>query len=190
MKAPLVEAVGEAAFYGPKIDIQMKNVLGKEETAFTVQYDFCLPARFKLAYINSKGKEEQPIVIHRSSIGALERTMALLIEHYAGAFPVWLSPVQAVVLPITDKQNKWAENVREKLKEADISTELDLDNETLGKKIRQAELQKVPYVLIVGEKEVKAKAVAIRQRGKGDIGQVKLGDFIKKISEEAKTKKS
>ncbi|MEK7212775.1 MAG: threonine--tRNA ligase, partial [Patescibacteria group bacterium] len=168
MRAPFDETKDEAAFYGPKIDVQMKNIAGKEETAFTVQYDFCLPARFKLKYINSKGKEEQPIVVHRASIGALERTMALLIEKYAGAFPLWLSPVQAQVLPVSEKFEKYARDIFEMIRGQGIRVEISDSNETLGKRIRQAEMQKIPYILVVGEKEEKNGTVNVRQRGPAD----------------------
>lgn len=185
-KAPFFEAEKEAAFYGPKIDIQMKNFAGKEDTAFTVQYDFVGPKRFDLKYINNEGKEEEAIVIHRSSIGCIERIMAFLIEHYAGAFPVWLSPVQVSIIPISEKHLEYAEKIQKQLKENEIRTELRNENETLGKKIRSAEMQKIPYLLIVGDKEIEAKSVSVRQRGKGDLGSVKLDEFIVKTLKEIK----
>jgi len=178
----------DGAFYGPKIDIHAKDAIGREHQLATIQLDFQMPERFKLEYVDGDGTPKRPVMIHRAIFGSFERFIAVLIEHYAGAFPVWLSPVQVTVLPITEKQNKWAESVHEKLKEAGIRTEVDMNNETLGKKIRQAELQKVPYLLIVGEKEVKAKAVAIRQRGKGDIGQMKLDKFVAKVKKEIANK--
>lgn len=183
------EALDEAAFYGPKLDIQAKNANGKEDTLFTAQIDFLLPEKFNMEYIAADGSKKRPVMIHRSTIGSLERTFAFLIEHYAGAFPVWLSPVQAVILPISDNQNEWAEKVYEELKAEGIRVEVDKNNETLGKKIRAAELQKIPYLLVIGEKEEKAKSVAVRQRSKGDMGQLKLEKFIKKIKEEIITKK-
>lgn len=186
--AHFYEAPGEAAFYGPKIDIQMKNVNGKEETAFTVQYDFVMPKRFKLAYINDEGGEAQPIVIHRSSIGAIERIMAFLIEHYAGNFPFWLAPTQVSILSVSDKFEKYAQSVFSKLSEAGIRTELDLSNQTLGAKIRTVTLQKVPYMCIIGERETqksnlngqneKGLFISVRTREGEDEGMQSLSAFL------------
>jgi threonyl-tRNA synthetase len=193
IKAKYAEAEGEAAFYGPKLDIQLRNVNGKEETAFTVQIDFDLPEKFDLTYIDEKGNKKRPMAIHRSSIGCLERTMAFLVEHYAGAFPVWLSPVQAQIIPISQKFNAYAEKVAKRLKEENIRTELNDSDETLGRKIRHGELQKIPYLLIVGEKEQKAKLVAVRDRKRGnlskDSGAMKVDKFIEKIKDEIEKKK-
>ncbi len=189
-KAPSFEAKDEAAFYGPKIDVQMKNVLGHEETAFTVQYDFVMPKRFNLYYIDKDNSKKEPIVIHRSSIGCIERVIAFLIEKYTGAFPTWLSPVQVVIIPITDKQLKYAQEVFKKLREEDLRVELDDRNETTSAKIRDAEMQKVPYMIVIGEKEVKAKNVSVRARGKGDLGTMKLEKLIEKIREEVEKKLS
>lgn len=183
-KAPFYEADDEAAFYGPKIDIQIKNVLGKEETAFTVQYDFVMPKRFELKYIDSNGEQKEPVVIHRSSIGALERVMAFLIEHYAGNFPTWLTPVQVKVLPITEKHLNYAQAVVEKLKKANIRTELDDRNETLQAKIRDGQLEKVSYMLIVGDKEVKDKTVTERARSGKSFEPFPIETFIKNIRKE------
>lgn len=163
-KAKFVEAANEAAFYGPKIDIQMKNVNGKEDTAFTVQYDFVFPKRFELSFVNEKGVQEQPVVIHRSSIGAIERVIAFLIEHYGGSFPAWLSPVQTIVLPISDKHTEYAQKVTDELKLANIRCELDSRSESLGSRIRDAEMQKAPFILVVGDKEVEAGTVTVRAR--------------------------
>jgi threonyl-tRNA synthetase len=182
------EAKNEAAFYGPKIDIQMKNANGKEDTAFTVQYDFVMPKRFKLNYVNQKGKEQQAIVIHRSSIGAIERILALLIEHYAGAFPVWLSPTQVSILPISDKFQKQAEEIKQELLDQGIRVELDESNESLGKKIRNSESQKTPYMLILGQKEIDQNTVSVRQRGQKDLGSMTLATFSAKIQQDIKTK--
>lgn len=179
-----VEAEGEAAFYGPKVDIQMINANGKEDTAFTVQYDFVMPKRFELTYINEKGEKEEAVVIHRSSIGAIERSIAFVIEKYKGAFPTWLSPIQASVLPITERNIDFAKKIVKQLKAENIRVELDDRSETLGAKIRDAQEQKVPYMLIIGDKEEKAGKVAVRQRGGGDLGQMKIDDFIAKIKEE------
>lgn len=181
-KAPFFEAENEAAFYGPKIDIQMKNFSGKEDTAFTVQYDFVGPKRFNLSYVDKDGGKKEPVVIHRSSIGAIERIMAFLIEHYAGAMPFWLSPVQIAIVPITDNQIQYAEAIKKELD--GFRVEIKDAQETVGKKIREGEMQKIPYLLIIGEKEVKAKTVSVRTRGKGDEGQVKLKKFIEIISKE------
>jgi len=178
------EAKDEAAFYGPKIDVQMRNANGKEDTAFTVQYDFCMPDRFDLTYVGPDGESKRAFVVHRSSIGAIERIMAFLIERYAGAFPVWLSPIQAKILPISDKLNKYAQELTLELKKHDIRVELDDRSESVGKKIRDAEMEKVPYMLIIGEKEAKAKTVSIRGRNQRDLGTMKLENFIKKISDE------
>lgn len=166
IKAPFFEAENEAAFYGPKIDVQIKKINGQEETAFTVQYDFVMPKRFDLTYKDADGKDKEVVVIHRSSIGAFERTMALLIEHYAGAFPVWLSPVQVKVLPISEKFVGYADKVLLSLKGHAIRVELGDANETLGKRIREAELQKIPYILVLGEREEKSKTVNVRERQK------------------------
>jgi threonyl-tRNA synthetase len=180
-KTPFVEREGEAAFYGPKIDIQMKNILGKEETAFTVQYDFVMPKRFKLRYTDQHGKEKEPIVIHRSSIGAIERVMAFLIERYAGAFPVWLSPVQVKILPISKRNLDYASSVHTKLKAKNVRAEIDERNETLPSKIRDAQLEKIPYMAIVGDKEEKTNSVALRLRNGEDLGQIKLDIFVKRV---------
>lgn len=178
-----VEAPGEAAFYGPKIDIQMKNVNGKEDTAFTVQYDFTLPKRFNLTYINEEGEEDQPIVIHRSSIGAIERVMAFLIEHYAGAFPFWLAPVQVILLPIADRHNDYVIKVNNQLMAQGIRSEIDLRPERLQAKIRNATLQKVPFMGIIGDKEIANEAIAVRTRTGEDLGQIKLPQFLLKLKE-------
>ncbi len=185
--SPFFEGPGEAAFYGPKIDIQMKNVAGKEDTAFTVQYDFVMPKRFNLTYIDKDNQKKEPVVIHRSSIGAIERVMAFLIEKYAGAFPVWLSPVQTQILPVSEKHNDYAEKVLAALKEKNIRAEIDGSNETLGKKIRAAEIQKIPYILVVGEKEEKTETVSIRSKN-NDKGATKLTDLISQIEKEIKEK--
>lgn len=162
--ANFFEVGNEAAFYGPKIDIQMKNVSGKEDTAFTVQYDFVMPKRFKLTYIDRDGKEKEPIVIHRSSIGAIERTMAFLIEHYAGAFPVWLSPVQAVIIPVADQHLDYARKLEVDLKTADLRVKVDDGPDRMNQKIRLAQLDKVPCMIIVGDKEINDNTVSVRLR--------------------------
>lgn len=178
------EEDGDAAFYGPKIDIQMRNVLGKEETAFTVQYDFVMPERFDLTYVDKDGELKKGIVIHRSAIGCFERIIAFLIEHYAGAFPCWLSPIQVKVIPISDRHLEYARQIKEELWEKKIRVELDDRNERLQYKIRDAEVNKVPYTLVVGDKEIETSTVSVRVRGKKDQGLYKKDDFLKHLLKE------
>ncbi|MDH7476554.1 MAG: threonine--tRNA ligase [Microgenomates group bacterium] len=193
ISANFYEAPNEAAFYGPKIDVQLKNVLGKEETAFTVQYDFVMPKRFKLRFINQKGEEEEPVVIHRSSIGCLERTIAFLIEKYAGAFPLWLSPIQVAVLPISDKYFSYSHLIFEQLLKNNLRAEINTNNDTLGKKIRQSTLQKIPYMIIIGEKEYKkyqvdrSYYVSVRTREGKDLGMINLYEFIQNLKKQIET---
>lgn len=180
--APYYEAKNEAAFYGPKIDVQVKNVAGKEETAFTCQYDFVMPKRFALRYIDRDGAEREPIVIHRSSIGALERTMAFLIEHYGGAFPLWLSPVQVTVIPISERHADGARRVADRLKAAGIRVETDMRSEPMQAKVRDASLQKTPYLAIIGDREIEQETVSVRKRGVNQPeNAVSLDDFIARI---------
>ncbi|OGM96232.1 MAG: threonine--tRNA ligase [Candidatus Yanofskybacteria bacterium RIFCSPHIGHO2_02_FULL_38_22b] len=188
-KTKYEEAPGEAAFYAPKLDFMGTDSIGRQWQVATIQLDVYMPESFDLYCINEKGEKERIVMIHAAIMGSIERFMSVLIEHYAGSFPVWLSPVQAVVLPITDQQNKWADKVVEQLKKAGIRVEINKDNETLGKKIREAEKQKIPYILIVGEKEAKAKSVAVRQRSKGNIGLMKIDKFIKHTGTEVADKK-
>jgi threonyl-tRNA synthetase len=162
----------------------VKDVTGVEETAFTVQYDFVMPKRFDMRYIGQDGKEHEPIVIHRSSLGAIERTMAFLIEHYAGNFPTWLTPVQVKILPIADRHNTYAKSIEDTLKKANIRTELDDRNETLQAKIRDAQMEKVSYMLIIGDKEIAARTVSKRSRSGKDYGQIPIELFIKSIRKE------
>jgi threonyl-tRNA synthetase len=182
------EAKDEAAFYGPKIDVQMKNVNGKEDTAFTVQYDFCMPDRFDLEYTASDGTKKRAFVIHRSSIGAIERVMAFLIEHYAGAFPLWLAPVQARVITVGDEQKEYAEKIVEALKDANIRAELDPSNESLGKKIRAAKQEKLPYFIVIGGKEVESNTVTLEARA-GGSESITLEAATSRLTDEIKTKK-
>jgi len=179
--ANFFEAANEAAFYGPKIDIQMKNFAGKEDTVFTVQYDFVAPKRFQLTYIDKDGKEKEPIVIHRSSIGAIERTMAFLIERYAGAFPVWLSPVQAMIVPISDQHLDYARKIEADLRANDIRVQVDDRNERMNQKIREAQLEKIPYMLVVGNKEVENGTVSVRLRTGEQLPPLSLDEFKLKI---------
>jgi threonyl-tRNA synthetase len=183
-KLDYIREEGEAAFYGPKLDFKIKDCLGREWQCSTLQFDFNLPQRFEMKFINDQGKEEQPYMLHRALFGSFERFIGVLIEHYAGAFPVWLSPVQIKLLPVSDKFIKYAHEVKEKLQVQDIRVELDDSAESLGKKIRTGEQEKVPYLLIIGEKEVTGKQVAVRQRGKGDLGPQKVDNFIAQIKKE------
>jgi threonyl-tRNA synthetase len=182
------EAKDEAAFYGPKIDIQMKNANGKEDTAFTVQYDFCMPDRFDLTYVGEDGKSHRAFVVHRSSIGAIERIMAFLIEKYAGAFPLWLAPVQVKILPIGEGHFAYATVVMDKLKAANIRVELDISDETLGKKIRNFKTEKAPYALVIGDKEVTDNKVTVESREE-KLGALSIEDFIEKLKSEIKERK-
>ena len=179
---------GEGAFYGPKIDIKLKDALGRFWQCATIQCDFALPERFDLAYIGQDGKEYRPVMLHRVILGSMERFIGALLEHYAGALPVWLSPVQTAIITITDKQKDYAHEIKNKLADQDIRTEVYDQNETLGYKIRAAQLQRVPYMLIVGEKEVSGKVVSVRSRVK-DEGKSKLEDFIDRILKDIKEKK-
>ena len=181
------EEIGEAAFYGPKLDVNVKPAVGAEYTLSTCQLDFCLPMKFDLTYIDKDGKERTPVVLHRAILGSLDRFMAYLIEETMGAFPTWLSPVQVKILPITDRVHEYAEKVEAELRAAGIRAECDLRNEKLGYKIREAQLEKLPYKLVVGDKEAEEGTVAVRTRD-ADKGAMPLGDFIAKIKEEIDTK--
>jgi len=182
------EANGEAAFYGPKLDIQFKNVHGKEDTIITVQIDFALAERFDMFYIDKNNEKKPPYIIHRTSVGCYERTLAMLIEKYAGAFPVWLSPVQVKILPIIEKHVEYAKNVDKMLRDKGIRVELDDRNEKIGYKIREAQLEKVPYMLIIGDKEAEQGTVAVRSRKEGDLGSMDVNVFISRIEDEIKNK--
>jgi len=178
--------VGEGAFYGPKIDIKLKDALKRSWQCATIQCDFALPKRFNLAYIDSEGKEKQPIMLHRVLLGSVERFIGALTEHYNGEFPAWLAPVQVEVIPIKDTVREYAENTKKQLEAAGVRVEIDIRNETLDKKIRAAEINKIPYILVVGEREAKAGSVAVRRKGKGDLGAKKTEDFIRELKEEIK----
>lgn len=182
------EEDGEAAFYGPKLDIQIKNVYGKEDTLITIQIDFQLAERFGMEYVDSDGTKKYPYVIHRTSIGCYERTLALLLEKYAGALPTWLAPIQVKVLPISDHYMEYANSVSEELQKVGIRVEVDTRKEKIGYKIREAQLEKVPYMLIVGEKEQAEGAVSVRDRKEGDTGSVKLNEFIDTILKKVASK--
>ncbi len=180
-----VEAKGEASFYGPKIDVQMKNVNGKEDTAFTVQYDFAMPEQFNLTYTDRDGKEKRAFVVHRSSIGTIERMVAFLIEHYGGAFPLWLSPIQVKILPISDTHLPYAKNILEKLKAENIRVEINESNETLGKKIRNGKEEKIPYLLVIGDREVQEETVSLEGRTESVKG-ITIEEVVKKLTKEIK----
>lgn len=182
------EAIGEAAFYGPKLDIQIKNVHGKEDTMITIQIDMFLAERFDMSYIDENGEKSRPYIIHRTSIGCYERTMALLIEKYAGALPTWISPVQVKVLSLTGRTENIAKEINAKLNASGLRSELDIRNEKIGYKIRSAQLEKIPYMLIIGDKEVDAGVVAVRSRKSGDLGTMKLEKFVDIIEGEVKNK--
>ncbi len=186
-KADAFEGVGEAAFYGPKLDFMAKDALGREHQVATIQLDMNMPERFDLACTNEKGGRERIVMIHAAIMGSIERFLAVIIEHYAGAFPTWLAPVQAAVLPVSDKSNEYGSSVCAALAAAGIRAELSEADESLGKRIREAKLMKIPYLLVVGEKEQKDGAVAVQSR-KGDEGAAALEDFIKKIRKEAEIK--
>ncbi len=181
---PYYEGVGEAAFYGPKIDIQLRNVLGKEETVSTVQVDRHLPNQFELEYIGEDGGTHRPVMIHRGVISTMERMVSFLIEHYAGAFPAWLAPVQVLLLPIADRHKEYAESVAARLREASFRVEVDARNEKVGKKIAEAETQKIPYMLVVGDRDAAAGSVSVRKRSAGDQGAVPLDSFIEQLRQE------
>ena len=179
---------GEGAFYGPKIDIKLKDALRRKWQCATIQCDFALPKRFGLTYVDDKGQEQQPIMLHRVILGSLERFIGALIEQYKGGLPLWLSPTQVLVVPIKDSLRDYGIKVKLALEENSIRTALDSRNETLDKRIRQAELNKIPYCLVVGEREAKQEAVAVRKRGTGDLGAISLEQFIKQIREEIESK--
>ena len=180
--------VGEAAFYGPKLDIQIKNVFGKEDTLITIQIDQMLAEKFGMEYTAADGSKKNPYIIHRTSIGCYERTLALLIEKYAGAFPTWLAPTQVQIIPVSEKHFDYAAKLKEKLLDAGIRVEADMRNEKLGYKIREAQMEKLPYMLIVGDKEVEENAVSVRSRKDGDLGSKTCDEFIKFIKEEIDAK--
>ncbi len=189
LEIPYKVGIGEAAFYGPKLDIQIKNVYGKEDTLITIQIDQMLAEKFGMEYVDRDGQKKNPYIIHRTSIGCYERTLALLIEKYAGAFPMWLAPTQVKILPIADRHFDYAYDVKKQLEAKGMRVEIDDRNEKIGYKIREARLQKVPYMLVVGDSEVENGAVAVRQRGEnGDLGAMPLYNFIDMAMNEIETK--
>ncbi|MBT4849715.1 threonine--tRNA ligase [Candidatus Parcubacteria bacterium] len=188
MKRDFVEAPDEASFYGPKIDVQMKNVLGKEDTAFTVQYDFVMPERFNLVYTDKKGKEKKAIVIHRSSVGALERVIAFLIEHFAGAFPLWLSPIHVKIITVGEGHIEFSKKMAKEFQSEGIRVEIDHSDETVGNKIRKSSQEKMPYTLVIGDKEMNSDDLAVRVRGKKDLLNIDKQKFISKIKTDIKNR--
>lgn len=183
------EAPGEAAFYGPKIDIMAVDAIGREWQISTIQLDFVQPNRFKLEYTAEDGTKKTPVMIHRALIGSPDRFLGVLIEHYAGAFPLWLSAVQAIVLPISEKQHDFAKSVTETLKEAGIRVELDESNESLGKKIRNAKLSKIPYLLVIGDKEIEAKSVTLESRDQGNLDLYSIPALLERFTQEIREKR-
>ncbi|MEN9622236.1 MAG: threonyl-tRNA synthetase, threonyl-tRNA synthetase, partial [Candidatus Parcubacteria bacterium] len=180
---------GEAAFYGPKLDFMFKDAIGREWQLATIQCDFNLPERFDLSFTNAKGEKERPVVIHRAISGSLERFLGVLIEHFAGAFPLWLSPVQIKVIPVRDTHNDAAKFAADALKKADLRVDLDISDTGFGKKVREAKDMKTPYSIIIGDKDIEAGVVTLESRDKGKIGAMKIEDVIKMLSEENLNKK-
>jgi len=188
LEIPYKVGIGEAAFYGPKLDIQIKNVFGKEDTLITIQIDQMLAEKFGMEYTDTDGTKKNPYIIHRTSIGCYERTLALLIEKYAGAFPTWLSPTQVQIIPVSEKHFDYAEKIHNVLKDKGIRVETDYRNEKLGYKIREAQLEKVPYMLILGDKEIEENMVSVRSRKDGDKGAKSVDEFLNEILEEINTR--
>ena len=188
LEIPYKIGIGEAAFYGPKLDIQIKNVFGKEDTLITIQVDQMLAEKFGMEYTDSDGEKKNPYIIHRTSIGCYERTLALLIEKYAGAFPTWLAPVQVQIIPVSEKHFDYSKKLEKIFMENNIRCEADYRNEKLGYKIRSAQLEKIPYMLIVGDKEAENNEVSVRSHKNGDVGTKSLDNFLSMILEEIKNK--
>jgi threonyl-tRNA synthetase len=178
----------EAAFYGPKIDVKLLDALGRKWQLSTVQFDFTLPRRFELEYVGEDGKKHQPVMVHRALYGSIERFFGILIEHYTGAFPIWLAPVQVVVLPITDRQQEYAKTVHQKLVDAGFRADFDDRKEKVNLKIRDAQMQKVPYMLVIGDREAEAGSVAVRHRKHADMGVKPVDEFIAMLREQIATK--
>jgi threonyl-tRNA synthetase len=172
---------GEAVFYGPKIDVKLIDAIGRPWQLSTVQFDFTLPKRFGLLYIASDGQAHQPVMLHRALLGSVERFLGVLIEHYAGAFPIWLAPVQVVVIPISEKHHEYSKQVLSRLAEANLRVEIDDRNEKMGYKIRAAQTKKIPYMLVIGDKEAQSGQVSVRNRFQGDEGAQPLESFLEKI---------
>lgn len=188
LEIPYAIGIGEAAFYGPKLDIQIKNVYGKEDTLITIQIDQMLAEKFGMEYVDKDGTKKHPYIIHRTSIGCYERTLALLIEKYAGAFPMWLAPTQVKLLPVADRHLDYVNEIKKILESKGMRVEVDSRSEKIGYKIREAQLEKVPYMFIIGDKDIEANTVSVRHRKDGDLGAMKLDDFIAMAVEEIETK--
>ena len=176
--------IGEAAFYGPKLDIQIKNVWGKEDTLITIQIDQMLAEKFGMEYTDTDGSKKNPYIIHRTSIGCYERTLALVLEKFAGALPVWMAPVQVKLLPIADRHIEYLQGLAAELQKQGLRVEVDTRSEKIGYKIRSAQMEKVPYMLVAGDKDIEAGVVSVRRRGEGELGQMALSDFISRIKKE------
>jgi threonyl-tRNA synthetase len=175
---------GGGAFYGPKIDMKIKDALGRPWQLGTVQFDFNLPERFNLSYVGDDGKDHQPYMVHRALLGSIERFFGILIEHYAGAFPVWLAPEQVRILPVSDKAIEYAKKVQSKLRVASLRVDVDVSSEKLGAKIREATLQKVPYQIVVGPRDEASGMISVRSRSDGDLGSMTVEEFIERIKPE------
>ncbi len=187
LKLDYIEAIGEASFYGPKIDIQLKDVFGKEDTVATIQVDYYSASKFDLTYVDKDGTKKPVVIIHRAILGSFDRFFAFLIEKTAGAFPLWLAPVQIRIIPVSEKHVEYAEKMKRDL--GDFRIEVDVSNETLGKKIRAGEMQKIPYLLVVGDKEIESKSLAVRKRGEKNIETMDLDKFVEKVKTEIEDKK-
>ena len=188
LEIPYEVGVGEAAFYGPKLDIQIRNVYGKEDTLITIQIDQLLSEKFGMEYVDKDGVKKNPYIIHRTSIGCYERTLALLIEKYAGAFPMWLAPVQVKLLPIADRHIDALYEVKKELEAVGIRCEIDTRSEKIGYKIREAQLEKVPYMILMGDKDIENNTISVRSRKLGDLGASTVEEFIAKAKEEIDNK--
>jgi len=180
---------GNGAFYGPKIDFHLKDCIGRSWQCGTIQLDFIMPEKFDLFFINKEGDKEKPVMLHRTILGSMERFIGILIENFAGAFPLWLAPVQVKLLPIADRHIKYGKDLIKKLTKYNIRVELDEVNDKIGAKIRKTELEKIPYMLIFGDKELEEGLVSVRKRGKGDLGRIKITKFVENILKEIKDKK-
>ena len=185
-KIPFVEVEDEAAFYGPKIDVQIWSTIGREFTLATNQVDFSQPRSFNLSFINKNNESETPLIIHRAPLGTHERFIGFLIEHYAGNFPVWLAPKQAMILPISDRHVEFSEKIKNELRKNEVRVQIDDSNEKVGKKIRNAEMKKIPFMLVVGDKEMENQKVSVRKHGGTDLGSMTVREFADMISKEVR----
>jgi len=190
LNLPYILNEGDGAFYGPKIDFHLKDCLGRTWQCGTIQLDMQLPQRFDITYIGQDGEKHRPVMIHRVAFGSIERFIGILIEQYAGKFPVWLAPTQVKILPISDKYLDYANEIKESLYQQNIKVDLDDRAEKIGFKIREAQLEKVPYMIIVGEKEVEEKNISVRSRDKGELGNISLEDFISNINKQVASREN